>query len=200
MPTEVPPGGEVLDRARKGSPSAFNRLLAAARSGIERRAARRMGRRSIGGQSQSDISQEAMVRGWRLIALGRFRGRTWSEWKAWLLTATDRGVRDEARKHERREQLYNEALADGRRPFPVQSGPNLDQLIRQEQIEVTLRAVHSLDPRLAQVIRQTLAGVSTAEIAAALNLSERRIQELRESGSRQIVRWLREQGHLTDGE
>jgi RNA polymerase sigma-70 factor (ECF subfamily) len=157
----VPPGeGDLLARAKEGDHGAYAALLRE-----HERAAFRTAYLIVGSAADAeDVTQEAFVKAYR--ALGRFR--IGAPFRPWLL----RIVGNEARNHRR---------AAGRREFHQRRGTALEavvteagsdvEVLRREERRRLLAAVDALpDGERVAVAGRYLAGLTDAELGAALGL------------------------------
>jgi len=161
MPSTAPEPGDVelVDKARRGDGSAFERLVARHRDVVYRVAAR-----IVGPDAAADVSQDAFLRAYNHLA--DFEGH--GAFRSWLLQiARNAALNEIARKHP--EPVGDSAELEGEEPAlrrpqrtPAQQ---LEDRERADRLEVKLRELR-LEQRTVLVLRD-LEGLSYDEIAVA---------------------------------
>lgn len=178
---------ELLGRARANDPSAaeelFTRLGSEAAEGKEllrliRKLVPATDRARAMAQS-ADFLQSALCAGW--VDLSSFRGQSKSEFYGWLRTIVRRKI---ARAVTRRGAMkFDEEI--GQLDWnPGEDSPPIDLLIQYEATQRLQRAISQLEPEQQVVIRASLKGTPTADLAKDLNLSPEAIRKRRSRAAR----------------
>ena len=143
----------LVQRARGGELSAFERLVDRHRPVVIRVAAR-----IVGSGEAEDVSQDAFLRAFH--RLDHFRGD--APFRSWLLRITHNAALDHVRRR-RAEPVDPEALDTGE---PSRARPPADRLEVRERIERLERKLRGLNPqhRVVLVLRDA-EGLSYEEIA-----------------------------------
>ena len=158
------PDGVLVIRARAGDRAAFEELVRRHADGLYR-AVRRFG---LARDAAEEVTQEAFLRAWRSI--GAFDGR--ARFFTWLYRI---GINEAKRrlKHERRRWLARSLDEDdGLEPSDPRDEPDARVAVGELRAALTL-AVRTLSPKYrAPLILCDIEGLSTADAAAILGLSE----------------------------
>ncbi len=150
---------DLVERHRRGDPSAFDELVAE-----HRRAVYAVARGILGSHEDADeAAQETFVRAWR--ALGRFRGE--SVLRTWLI----RIVLNVARSMKSRQGKEKALEAAAAIPDP---GASAEETAERRETASRIRdAVWALPRRQREVVMlKVFAGMTYVEVAAAMDVSE----------------------------
>ena len=169
---------ELVRRAQRGDPRAFERLVEQHAPRLYTLAARSLGSDADG----ADAVQEALIRAWQ--ALPRFRGD--AQLTTWLYRITLNAIHDQRTRRRVTEELP-EAAAD-----PVDR-------VEQSELSAELRkALAGLeDDYRTAVLMYDVLGHSYAEIAEATNVPEGTVKSRIFRGRRELARRL--EGLRVDG-
>jgi RNA polymerase sigma-70 factor, ECF subfamily len=168
-------------RAREGSQSALNRLMAACRPGLRRRAREQLPRALDRKEDASDLVQKVLHRA--TIQVDRFKGRSIGEFYGWLARMQDKQVLKllrrwlTQRRDMNREKTLNPACSD-QRELAVASMPILDRLSHNEECDRLRLAASWCRAEDTAVISQHLfEGRSHDEIAAELGVTPAAVRQ-----------------------
>ncbi len=158
--------GELIARAKRGDPEAFEQLMLAHQNKVYSLCLRMVGNP----EDAQDAAQEAFLNAWR--ALPSFKGD--SSFSTWLYRLASNACIDHLRKRKRRSQVEDaRSLEDEERPWEPadhQADPAL-QLERQEARRAVEEGLQSLsDPHRQVLVLRELQGLSYQEIGQALDL------------------------------
>jgi RNA polymerase sigma factor (sigma-70 family) len=159
-----------IERARHGSRSAMNRLLASCRPVLRGRAKARQHKSLAGKEDDSDLVQECQCQA--VDHFGEFRGNTLAEFRKWICTILDRVIIQKRRywARKKRDRKKEQPLApDGGVPGePAGSTTSiLGQLARKEELEqLMVAASWCREEDQAVIFRHLFEDRSYEEIAA----------------------------------
>jgi RNA polymerase sigma factor (sigma-70 family) len=163
----------LLDRARVGSRSALDRLLASCLPWLQRRARRALPRDLAAKQGASDNVQECLVAATDKLA--EFRGEDLPAFRNWLTAILDNQLLQAIRFWgKRRRELKRGVPLDVnddrcRGWEPVSSSPSVfDRLIRQEELDRLMRLLSWFRDEDRTVIIMRLENQSHEDIAAGM--------------------------------
>jgi RNA polymerase sigma-70 factor (ECF subfamily) len=117
----------LIEQAKKGDVTAFNRLVLHYQQAVYNVAYRIMGEP----QSAEDATQEAFISAYK--SLGRFRG---GNFKAWLMRIAKNACYDELRKRKRRPQSSLDEMMDVNESVAFLRSPDEGPEHQQQQMEV----------------------------------------------------------------
>jgi RNA polymerase sigma factor (sigma-70 family) len=164
----------LLVRAREGSRTALDRLMASCRPWLRHRAGARLPRELARKQDGSDFVQECQYLAAARFA--RFRGQTMGEFRAWLAGILDRRVLramrywGELRRDRRREEPLDDGQGEGDPPA-AGSTSILDRLCLDEECDrLRLAASWCRDEDRAVITLHLFEGRSHEEIADRLGV------------------------------
>lgn len=126
----------LIERAKTGDITAYNRLVLAYQEQVYNVAYRIMGEP----QSAEDATQETFISAYR--ALTRFRG---GSFKSWLLRITTNACYDELRRRKRRPQSSLDELTAEHDSFAFMRDPQAGPEKQQQQLELMRAIEHCLE-------------------------------------------------------
>lgn len=175
-----------LERARKGCPEAWAQLYRQHFPMIYRRIKLLTGKMGVA----EELSQEVFVQA--MLHIAKFRGE--SKFSTWLFGIAHNLVRNHWRQVQS-SQTAHERLG---RLEKLQRGGSLDQhLLDRQRIEAVYAALETLPDNLRVVfVFRYFEGMSSAEIAQALNLSVNNVDARTSRARRRIKNVLGEKGWI----
>jgi RNA polymerase sigma-70 factor, ECF subfamily len=167
----------LIERARRGSKSALNRLMASCRTWLRRKAKAGLARK----QDASDVVQDCQLAA--IAGFGEFKGNTQSEFRNWIGAILKNLIHREHR-------FWGQKKRDRKReqsPAPDGHGPNepvgstssiLSRLMQNEQLEQLAIALGWCREKDRALIFMYLdEDRSHAEVAAALDVSSATVRQ-----------------------
>lgn len=178
----------LLQRAMDGDVEALGLLLASYRQELVRRAERALHRRPIGASRPSDLVQDALERALKYFSA--FRGSELIQFSAWLRQLQVSVIKDAFRKAgAQKRQLAEGSLESESAALPRPSPRSVSEAA--EQWRKAFLHMDELAPRQRDVLRLVLThGLTPAEAAQHLNLSEQEIYTALRHGGAQLHRRL----------
>lgn len=163
----------MVDRARQGDRTAFDRLSGEIQPGLERHVRARIGKFLESRVEVEDVLQETWVRAWKSIP--SFRGAGEEVLKRWFKEIAERAILDLASRNRRDRIIYVEAPHDqpGSQLSPSQAMRRGERLARLQE------ALDSLSPEYREaVIPVRLQGMKVKEAAERMGRTPKAVMHL----------------------
>jgi RNA polymerase sigma-70 factor (ECF subfamily) len=161
---------KLVEKAKRGDPAAFEKLVSRERSRLEAVIQLRLGKALQPSLSSEDVFQETLLRAWSAIT--RFEEQGERSFARWLAGIAVKVILEAARqKEERYISLEREPLA--KEPSPGK------KMQREERFDRLEKALHALPPDYRKaVVLVRLGGLSVAEAARRMKRSPNAVSKI----------------------